>query len=318
MVLCDNPQPGNRCFVLSGGVGRIQPRRLPGKPAGAEQRSAVGAMAGNAENSEEMPWLGPRRLAARLLSRRARRHNFGWGDLAAELDRCPAPVAFWWRDDDAVAATPALDRLLALRAQLELPLALAVIPAKLADTLPKALEAEPAVGVLQHGWNHANHAPDGAQPSEFPGSRASGEVEAQLAEGRHRLAACFGGRFIPALVPPFNALDGTVIGAVQASGLARLSLASDFAGLALPSRNVHADLIDWRSGTAVPEASAIRALVVALRLRRFGLARATKPIGIMTHHLVHDEAVWSLTRSLLTRLKAHPNAVFAPISGIFA
>lgn len=265
-----------------------------------------------------MPWLGPRRAAARLLSRWARRRSFGWSDLAAELDRCPAPVAFWWRDDDAVAATPALDRLLALRAELALPLALAVIPAKLADTLPAALEREGAVSVLQHGWDHANHAPDGTQPSEFPQTRVPGEVTAQLAEGRRRLEAGFAERFIPALVPPFNALDGAAVGAVQASGLACLSLATDFAGLGLPSRNVHADLIDWRSGTAVPEASAIRAVVLALRLRRFGLARAARPIGIMTHHLVHDDAIWSLTRAVLSRLKAHPNAVFPSLDRIFA
>ena len=275
-------------------------------------------MAGRSNNSEEMPWLGPRRLAARLLSRWARRRRFGWSDLAAELDRCSAPVAFWWRDDDAVAATPALDRLLALRAELDLPLALAVIPAKLEDTLPKALEGAAAIGVLQHGWDHANHAPDGAQPSEFPQTRVPGEVAAQLAEGRRRLEAGFAERFIPALVPPFNTLDGATVGAVQASGLARLSLATDFAGLDLPSRNVHADLIDWRSGTAVPEASAIHAVVLALRLRRFGLARAGRPIGIMTHHLVHDDAIWSLTRAVLTRLKTHPNAVFPSLDRIFA
>ena len=40
-----------------------------------------------------------------------------WDDLAEELDswhgsgRC---AAFWWRDDDAVRVTPALERLLAL------------------------------------------------------------------------------------------------------------------------------------------------------------------------------------------------------------
>ena len=184
--------------------------------------------------------------------------------------------------------------------------------------MPPALEGEAAIGVLQHGWDHANHAPDGAQPSEFPQTRVSGEVAAQLAEGRRRLEAGFAERFIPALVPPFNALDGAAVGAVQASGLARLSLATDFAGLDLPSRNVHADLIDWRSGTAVPEANAIRALVLALWLRRFGLARAARPIGIMTHHLVHDDAIWSLTSTLLTRLKAHPNAVFPSLDRIFA
>jgi hypothetical protein len=171
--------------------------------------------------------------------------------------------------------------------------------------------------VLQHGWDHTNHAVPGAQPSEFPQNRQPDEVQAQLAEGKLRLADSFGARFLPALVPPFNTIDGATVGAVRDSGLRQLSLATDFAGFALPSRNVHADLIDWRSGTAVPEASAIRALVLALRLRRFGLARVGLPIGIMTHHLVHDDAIWSLTRSVLARLKAHPNAAFPPLDRIF-
>ena len=41
----------------------------------------------------------------------------GWAVLEAELDLWQAAgrtASFWWRDDDAVAATPALSRLLAL------------------------------------------------------------------------------------------------------------------------------------------------------------------------------------------------------------
>ncbi|MEI9983979.1 MAG: hypothetical protein WDN69_12680 [Aliidongia sp.] len=268
------------------------------------------------ENGQDR-MIGARRAAARLLSRLSRKKSFEWRDLTAELDRCRSPMIFWWRDDDAVAATPALDRLLRLRAELDLPLALAVVPAPAEASLAARLDSEPGVGVLQHGWDHANHAGANAPPSEFPAGRASGEIQAQLSAGRKRLKDLFGGRFIPALVPPFNALGGNAVASVQASGLTRISLATDFAGLALPSRNVHADLIDWRRGTAVPMASAIRSIVLALRLRRFGLTEAGRPIGVLTHHLVHDEAIWSLTGELLSRLKAHPKIVFAPVDGVF-
>ena len=104
----------------------------------------------------------------------------------------------------------------------------------------------------------------------------------------------------------------------MASGLSRVSLATDFARLALPSRNVHADLIDWRSGHAVPAEAAIRSIVLALRLRRFGLTEPARPIGVMTHHLVHDEGIWTLTRDVMVRLAAHPKIAFAPIEGVFA
>ena len=49
----------------------------------------------------------------------------------AELARWRAEglsLPIWWRDDDAIAPTPALERLLALAEQFEAPLHLAVIP----------------------------------------------------------------------------------------------------------------------------------------------------------------------------------------------
>jgi hypothetical protein len=268
---------------------------------------------------ETLSWLGARRTLARLLARLLRVTPCGWDDLDAELDRCAAPIQFWWRDDDAVAATPALSTLLDLRAELALPLALAVIPAGAEKSLAARLFGESSVAVLQHGWNHENHAPAGTPRSEFPpGRKPAAMVRAQLTEGRRRLEDLFGPRFVAALVPPFNALAGDAVDAVRASGLLHLSLATDFAGLALPSRNVHVDLIDWRAIRAVPVADTVRPLVLALMLRRFGVTPRACPIGIMTHHLVHDGAIWSLARDLLSRLKAHRNAVFAPVESIFS
>src|SRR6185503_10933091 len=89
---------------------------------------------------------------------RARRMS--WDALDAELERWRAAgrvATFWWRDDDAVTDTPALRRLLELRASLDVPLALAVIPAN-ADAALAAL-VPPEVAVLQHGFAHRNHAP---------------------------------------------------------------------------------------------------------------------------------------------------------------
>lgn len=263
-------------------------------------------------------WLGPRRMVARLLSRLLRAGSCGWDELDAELARCRGPVTFWWRDDDAVALTPALSMLLGLRAELALPLALAVIPAQAQPSLAARLEDEIDIMVLQHGWDHVNHAPSRAQRSEFPPGRRPDAVRVQLTEGRRRLEDLFRQRFLPVLVPPFNALAREAVEPVRASGLRHLSLATDFAGLGLPSRNVHVDVIDWREIGAVPVEAAVRPLLLALKLRRFGVTPAAQPIGIMTHHLVHDTAAWSLARALLTRLKAHPHAVFAPVESIFS
>src|SRR5258707_15632053 len=82
--------------------------------------------------------------------------TWGSGDLAATL---------WWRDDDAVRATSALDALLDLAAGT--PLSLAIIPGRVAEdaagALADRLARHGALTVLQHGWKHVNHAPADAK-----------------------------------------------------------------------------------------------------------------------------------------------------------
>ena len=60
-----------------------------------------------------------------------------WSALDEELARwrdTERAADFWWRDDDATALTPALERLLALSRRSDVPLALAVIPLAAART----------------------------------------------------------------------------------------------------------------------------------------------------------------------------------------
>ncbi len=79
----------------------------------------------------------------------------GWAALEAELDIWQAAgrsATFWWRDDDAIAVTPALDRLLALAEGI--PVALAVIPGRVEASFAERLGRAPEAAVLQHGWRH--------------------------------------------------------------------------------------------------------------------------------------------------------------------
>src|SRR5205085_3367391 len=117
-----------------------------------------------------------------------------WTDLTDEFDRWQAAgrvAGLWWRDDDAIAATPQLDLLLELAENV--PVALAVIPGLAEPSLPAALEKKPDIAVLQHGWRHTNHAVAGKK-SEFPAHRKPSEVSADLAAGAARLRALFGSR----------------------------------------------------------------------------------------------------------------------------
>ena len=93
-----------------------------------------------------------------------------WARLAAVLDAAGAAgrrIDLWWRDDDAVAPNPALDRLLDLTAAAEAPLALAVIPAHTGPALAAHLDGRPAVAVLVHGWRHHTPAPDDTKQTEI-------------------------------------------------------------------------------------------------------------------------------------------------------
>jgi len=78
--------------------------------------------------------------------------------------------AFWWRDDDAISDTASLHQLLNLADSVGAPLTLAVIPANLDETLPKAID-DRNVTVAVHGWSHTNHAPEGEKKAEFRAHR---------------------------------------------------------------------------------------------------------------------------------------------------
>src|ERR1700752_5355387 len=84
-----------------------------------------------------------------------------WTDLGDELNRWEAEgriATLWWRDDDAVAPSRRLDDLLTVAGAV--PVSLAVIPANAEPALAGWLErhAPTSVGVLQHGYQHANYA----------------------------------------------------------------------------------------------------------------------------------------------------------------
>ena len=78
---------------------------------------------------------------------------------------------FWWRDDDATCPTPALGRLLALAAEADVPLALAVVPDGAEGGIFEELGA--GVDLLQHGVDHVNRASSGERKTEFPSGESA-------------------------------------------------------------------------------------------------------------------------------------------------
>lgn len=234
--------------------------------------------------------------------------------LRAELDQWSASgrrATLWWRDDDASAATPALARMLAVAAANSVPLALAVIPARLGPDLVDAVAPAAGCTVLQHGFEHRNHAAAGERSCELGANRPLAVTAEELVRGRERLRAAFGVRFLPILVPPWNRIAAELVALLPQLGYRGLStFAPRKNALAAPGVaqcNTHVDPIAWRRGRRfVGEDEAAARLSAHLALRRNGAVDPAEATGLLTHHLDFDEAAWRFVDTLLERTRAHP------------
>ena len=149
-----------------------------------------------------------------------------WRRLGEELDRWQArglKATFWWRDDDAVDTTPALERLLNLAGRVEMPLTLAAIPVGASSRLAARIDTGCRVDVVQHGFSHRNHGAPGSKKIELAAERPRAEVLAQLEDGLGRLRQLFAERALPVMVPPWNRIPEDLIGELPKLGYRGLS-----------------------------------------------------------------------------------------------
>jgi predicted glycosyltransferase len=224
-----------------------------------------------------------------------------------------AMISFWWRDDDAIAHTPALDRLLELRRRFDVPVAIAAIPARVQDSLVTRLRDERLVRVLVHGLAHANHAAHGERKAEFGPHRPLAGLAADAREGL-QLAR---GRFadvLPVFVPPWNRIAPELVDILPALGFRAVStfgrrrLRRPAAGLVRV--NAHIDPVDWHGGRSLRPLGSVLEAVAEAVMDALADEVPREPIGLLTHHLGHDDAVWSFCEELLARLAAHPSCRF--------
>lgn len=253
-----------------------------------------------------------------------------WSDLANELDSWGAEgriATLWWRDDDAAAPCDRLDRQLAIAA--DAPVALAVIPATAQPGLAALLDRgdagrHPRVAILQHGWRHADHGSvTGTKKSEFPAERSGTSVAAELIAGREKLRELFGARALAVLAPPWNRFAGAFLPLLADCGIAAISQLNP-RGAAWPApglyaANVHVDLVAWKGDRGfIGESVALGGLVRHLRARRRGAADGGEPTGILTHHLVQDEAAGDFLSRLLAMTGAHRAVRWLDAGEVFA
>ena len=242
-------------------------------------------------------------------------------DALSQAAERGAAIPFWWRDDDAVAHTPPLDRLLALAGDLDIPVAIAAIPARVEPSLAARLAEEPLARVLVHGLAHANHAPRGAKKAEFGAHRPLPGLLEDAREGLRLARGHFGDRLVPVFVPPWNRMAPDLVEHLPRLGYRGLSsfgerrTAGPVPGLM--QVNTHIDPIAWHEGRGLRDAEALVAELARAVAARAGSHPEPQPIGLLTHHLAHDETVWGFCEELLSRLTEHPIVRFLDADAMF-
>jgi hypothetical protein len=216
-------------------------------------------------------------------------------------------LPLWWRDDDAIAPTPALDRLLMLAESLGAPLHLAIIPHPAEDALADRVQDAARAFAIPHGWQHRNHAPADEKTAEFGAHRPIGAMLGEVARGWRRIEKMFGSQALPVFVPPWNRICPAVVAGLAGCGIAAVSTflprQAKYPSSNLLQINAHLDPIAWRGGGGLVDPATLAAEIVAQLIdRREGRADNSEPFGLLTHHLAHDERVWSFVTTLVDLL----------------
>lgn len=301
--------------------------------------------------------------------------------IRAGLDRVGQAgrrLPVWWRDDDAVRDTPALDRLFGLSRRFAIPVAVAAVPSLVDPSLAARLRAEPDARVLVHGWRHANHAPAGEKPAEFGPHRPLTEMASELRRGREAIRSAFGNQALDVFVPPWNRIApeaSALLAEAGYTGLSTFGLVTssarepsprggeggvrgcDSSGKGSPPHPVgsrrldpgsgpgqalsplgrghprsssadredggeivtidtHIDPIDWR-GTRSLLAPERIAAAFTRDLAGWLESGSEEPFGLLTHHLVMDDATWSFCEDLVETVLSHPSVYTPELDGLW-
>jgi hypothetical protein len=260
-----------------------------------------------------------------------------WARVHGELDRWAGQgltARFWVRDDDACKMSRPLARLHALAREYNITVGLAVIPGRLQPEILDFLgTARQNFFPMCHGWKHTNHGTR-KKPGEFGDNRSFSIVHDDAVLAYNGFCEFFGSSKKVVFVPPYGCITEPLVDALPGIGFAAVSAGSSplearisrLVGkiwtpvIKIPIRSTvpridaQIDLIDWRRRTARDARSVAENLVGHLRLRRRGFLDVDRPIGLLTHHLDHDEQVWRSCGELVDSLRRHKSVTFLDVS----
>jgi hypothetical protein len=245
-----------------------------------------------------------------------------WGDVLDELDRWSdggKTALLWLRDDDAVASSDALERLIALSGAHAAPVLLAVIPMLAERSLALRIADAPLLRPCQHGYCHLNHAAP-AGKAEFGPHRPAETRRAEIAEGWRRLGELLGPRALPVFVPPWNRIDAALAAQLPALGFAGLSTIGNRRPAVadrFPVINADLDIIDWKGGRIGRSQTALACELASLLSAKRAQDGREIPFGVIMHHLVHDETAWAFMDEFLHVMRGHPAVRIADPADLF-
>ncbi len=231
-----------------------------------------------------------------------------WRPLKEELQRWQSAgrtARLWLRDDDAIEPTAELEKLAKLAQAFQVPVVLAVIPARTGEPLARWLRSMPHIHPAVHGWSHHNHAPPNEKRQELGPHRPREVIFDELRQGLKHMRLLYAERLFPMLVPPWNRIDPALVEDLPRLGFAALSAFGPVPRTSpIPIINAHVDIIDSKAGNRA------RAPFQLLRQLADELARARAgggyPVGILSHHLGGDAAALRFLKHLFQRTARHP------------
>jgi len=136
-------------------------------------------------------------------------------------------------------------------------------------------------------------------------------VEQQLRQGFQKLTDLHGRHFFSMLVPPWNRIDPAVVALLPALGYSALSTFGPEKPTAVPMLNTHVDVIDWHGTRGGRDPDLLFAQTAAL-------CRSGGAIGVLTHHLVHDDVVTDFLNRLFSLTAGHPGCRWRSAADILA
>lgn len=244
--------------------------------------------------------------------------NIDWSPLREEFKkwrRHDLTLPIWWRDDDAVRPTPALEKLYALSEEVQVPIHLAVIPREATPALADYVADRALLIPVVHGWAHKNHQPKGENRCEFGEARPIEDRRFEAAEGLQRLRNLFGDQVKPMFVPPWNRLPESFYPDLAEVGYASVSTCrprpQKMAAEGLVHLNSHIDPIYWGPAKRLEHPELIvQRMVHFIKQRRQGKHDNTEPFGLLTHHLAHTDKTWTFCQQYWAEVMDGPVQVF--------